>query len=211
MLKLTVRNMNKTKVVDKTEPVVTTDKTINHMDEKLDEIFSMIKKNTQPIDAVPPNFDKFILNNDQISDVLSELINLQEKYFNDIPLRQDLVKQFMWNIPKEVYDAYRDYIDYERHEALNPLLYFYIFCTEDVALTLPLFVKIINDIYEKDSKSIDEEADSYIEYESDISREDQDFGQEVKTKRDHEVINEESDKEIMEYLETICEDCDDNE
>lgn len=94
--------------------------------------------------AAPPGFDDNELNDVQIDDVLSYLMECQEKYFSDIPLADRLCQKFMWNIPKSVYKAFKDMHDYgPEYDIVNPILLFYIFCAEDPRYAMARFMDII--------------------------------------------------------------------
>ena len=76
----------------------------------IDKMYSLMSEHKK--ENAPPEVEHTVLNDNEIADVLSYLLELQEKYFNDIPLSKDLCKQFMWNIPKEAYKAFREARDY---------------------------------------------------------------------------------------------------
>lgn len=92
----------------------------------------------------PADFDKTQLTDDEIDDVLSYLTKLHDEYFQDVPLLNTLVKQFIWNIPHRMYDVFKTAIDYDE-DIFNPILYLYIFCAEDPKDAIYRYVKLLRD------------------------------------------------------------------
>ena len=130
--------------------------------------------NANTIKETEPNIElpETELSDDEIAEVLSELMRLQEEYFSDIPLAKELCKQFMWNIP---HDAYKAFIDAKLRDEpliLNPIALFYIFCTDNVGDAMGKFISILlsslndtDDAYNRIAKLSDEydELMSYTE------------------------------------------------
>lgn len=94
----------------------------------------------------PPIVANTTLNDDQINDVMSYLLELQDKYFADIPLSEELCKAFVWNIPVPVYERHYHCREYEKCDLSNPLFLFYIFCTENPYEDYDMFMGIVHDI-----------------------------------------------------------------
>lgn len=112
----------------------------------------------------PDDVENTILNDDEICDILSYLLECQEKYFPDIPLKEDLCKSFMWNIPKSIYKTFINVRDYPKNNIYNPLLYFYIFCVDDPDSAMPLFLhRIIGMIDTKLKNEIEQKSNEYLE------------------------------------------------
>lgn len=103
---------------------------------------SVIIKPVEP----PEDINESSLNDNETNEVLTYLLYLQEEYFSDIPLKDVLNKKFMWNIPKEVYDAYSRSKVREEPDVLNPLFYLYIFCMEDPHYSIGKFIDIMNNL-----------------------------------------------------------------
>ena len=156
---LSIRVKGFTNPNNETTPISSTNnidnnKPINEINNKIDELTNFMKSNISMIKA-PEDFEDTILNDDEINEVLSELLRIQNDMFPLMPMRQDLVKKFMWNIPREVYNAWKDYVDYDNPTATNPLLYFYLFCVEDPYQGIGYFVREI-------MASIDDESHDFI-------------------------------------------------
>lgn len=71
-----------------------------------------------------------LLSESEVENVLNILMELQENLFFMTPLSPDLVKAFVWNIPRGMYDLAM--INYANNgiPALNPLYWFYLFCID---------------------------------------------------------------------------------
>lgn len=132
--------------------------------ERLIEIMRDIAKNN----IAPENVENTILNDDEIAEILSRLMEYQEKYFYSIPLANSLVKQFVWNIPKTVYYAFRDARDYGI-DIIDPILLFYVFCTEDPRNAMPVFIDILlrDVLNDRDMEYVAEKAARYQDSEDD--------------------------------------------
>lgn len=76
------------------------------------------------------------LDDDEITEVLSYLLKLQDEYFGQsLPLADELCQKFVWNMPREVYKLFKDSIDYDTPDALNIMTLFYAFCMKDLTRT----------------------------------------------------------------------------
>lgn len=129
-----------------TQPVKPSDQSAAHIvkiiDERFNKLESLIKIMNVPQTA-PTDFDDNILNEDEISEIMSYMLQLQTEYFSDIPLSKELSKKFMWNIPKEIYRQMRNNIDKDDPVILNPILYLYIFCTDYPEFAMGKFILTI--------------------------------------------------------------------
>lgn len=116
----------------------------------VNEIISIMKEyaNNSVVNIAPQNIENTVLNDDEIAKVLSYLLYLQKEYFGDIPLSKELCKQFVWNIPKNVYDAFDKSLIREEPDILNPLLFFYIFCVDEPREMIEEYINIIHSIFE---------------------------------------------------------------
>lgn len=128
-----------------TQPVKPSDQSahiVKIIDERFNKLESLIKIMNVPQTA-PTDFDDNILNEDEISEIMSYMLQLQTEYFSDIPLSKELSKKFMWNIPKEIYRQMRNNIDKDDPVILNPILYLYIFCTDYPEFAMGKFILTI--------------------------------------------------------------------
>lgn len=126
-------------------------------------------KPTEP----PEDIERTSLNDDETNEVLTYLLYLQEEYFRDIPLKDVLNKKFIWNIPKDVYEAYSASKIREEPDVLNPLFYFYIFCMEEPRFSIGKFVDIMNNLIGPEEMSLIE--DKVNLYEEILNNDDDDI------------------------------------
>lgn len=99
------------------------------------------------------------LNDDEISEVLSYLLKLQDEHFGTtLPLADELCQKFVWNIPREVYTLFKDSLDYDIPDVLNILTLFYAFCMRDTTRSgMRTFIdKIHSMIHEEDETYYDD-------------------------------------------------------
>lgn len=102
------------------------------------------------------------LNEEEAEHILSILMDFEKKYFSSIPMTDKLSGSFIWNIPKHVYTAIKDAEDYMLPDALNPLYWFYIMCTDVPKDMIGKFVTIaLNSISDEDLCTIEKHADEY--------------------------------------------------
>lgn len=159
--------------VSSTNSINNNEKPINEINNKIDELTNFMKSNISMIKA-PEDFEDTILNDDEINEVLSELLRIQNDVFPYMPMRQDLVKKFMWNIPREVYNAWKDYVDYGEPLATNPLLYFYLFCVDDPSNGICYFVReIMASIDDDTHEHIMNNAEEYCKYYVEMNEEEE--------------------------------------
>lgn len=153
-----------------TQPVEPSDQSahiVKIIDERFNKLESLIKIMNVPQTA-PTDFDDNILNEDEISEIMSYMLQLQTEYFSDIPLSKELSKKFMWNIPKEIYRQMRNNIDKDDPVILNPILYLYIFCTDYPEFAMGKFIlTILNLCDESDYDEIVRRSKEYDNVETD--------------------------------------------
>ena len=94
------------------------------------------------ITPIPQGFEETNLNDEEISEVLSYLLELQENYFPDSPLSDELCKKFVWNIPRDVYKSFKDSKDYGSDAAFNIMTLFYAMCM-DMETPICVFLKAL--------------------------------------------------------------------
>lgn len=110
-----------------------------------------------------------LLTETEVENVLDILITLQDQIFFMTPLSPELVKAFVWNIPRGMYElAMRNYANNDI-PALNPLYWFYMFCI-DTSDLLPEELKMtyahvvatsIGSVTDEDFDKITELADQF--------------------------------------------------
>lgn len=79
------------------------------------------------------------LNDDEINEVMSFMLKIQDEYFPEIPLNDELDKKFVWNISRIVYEAHIYRIERGDPIILSPLVPFYALLTEDPLYTMGVY------------------------------------------------------------------------
>ncbi len=143
-------------------PTQITAKSDAELNDKVNQMMQIMKELSEKDNSAPANFDSYALNDGQISQVLTWLLNFQEKYFPNTPLSETLHQDFMWNIPVEVYNAAYDAETYGYPDALNPIYWFYMFCMDNPHDMIGEFImNAINGISDEDSEVIADHAKEY--------------------------------------------------
>ena len=104
------------------------------------------------------------LTEQEVNNVMERLLEYQEKYFQDIPLPPDLDKNFVWNVPKKVYNASMKNRLLDQPDCLDPLYWYYCMLLDEPEDMLPKFIlSAVNVIMADDDLStlIEEKADEY--------------------------------------------------
>lgn len=120
-----------------------------------------IIQNTTAIPA-PSAFNQTSLNDDQISTLVSMLLEYKEKYFSEIPLMDELQKSFVWNLPEEVFNTAKRVWETGRPDCLNPVYWFYMFCVEPSIEAIAKFILVAyNAMKDSDFDCVESLADDY--------------------------------------------------
>lgn len=86
------------------------------------------------------------LDEDQVNDIMQYMSDIEVKYFKDIPMMENLDKEFIWNIPPYIYEDMCKACNQNLPDVLNPMFPFYIYLTPRPAEAMGTFVKIIIDL-----------------------------------------------------------------
>ena len=145
-----------------TQPPVKNDTTgDNNNKEAFEQILDILKQNQNSVVSTNNVEEDTNLDDEEINDVLSMLLEFQDKYFTDIPLSRDLCKKFMWNIPKNVYKAAVKARNYG-YDFINPLILFYVFCVDEPDFAIGKFMHILlNAMTDEDYSVIESKASEY--------------------------------------------------
>lgn len=136
-----------------------------------------IAKNTQQ--QIPKEFESTELDDDQAAEVLSTLLRYQKDYFSMVPLREDMIKSFIYNIPKEVYASHAKREGYMMPDCLDPLFWFYVCCVDEPLYSIGTFLRIaLENIRTNES------------WESEINRLDKDYINDLNDNESEENENE---------------------
>ena len=122
-----------------------------------------IIKNSEPQEA-PPEYENTELDDDQIAEVLNTMLKYQDEYFSATPLNSELIQPFVWNIPKDIFNAHAYVKDHELPDAMDPIYWFYLFCMKNPQEAMGKFiVQAINSMSDTDFEEISQDADEYDE------------------------------------------------
>ena len=142
------------------QPPVKNDTTGDN-DKAFEQILDILKQNQNSVVSINNVEEDTNLDDEEINDVLSMLLEFQDKYFTDVPLSRDLCKKFMWNIPKNVYKAAVKARNYG-YDFINPLILFYVFCVDEPDFAIGKFMHILlNAMTDEDYSVIESKASEY--------------------------------------------------
>ena len=133
------------------------------------EMVKLLRKLSEKADMIPDHLkeENTILNDYEVNELLECALHFQDKYFKHIPLKKDLIKPFVWNIPRSVLDGVR-YCRNHTEEAvpdlLNPMLLMYLFLTENPADAIGAFMDTLIELIDLDGnrEAIEEDALAYL-------------------------------------------------
>ena len=159
-MKMHFSKLIKTPGVVITQPPVKNDTTSDN-GKAFEQILDILKQNQNSVVSTNNVKEDTNLDDEEINDVLSMLLEFQDKYFTDIPLSRDLCKKFMWNIPKNVYKAAVKARNYG-YDFINPLILFYVFCVDEPDFAIGKFMHILlNAMTDEDYSVIESKASEY--------------------------------------------------
>lgn len=120
-------------------------------------------KEQRPME-IPKDIAVTALDDSEAQAIFGGLLTLRNEFFKDIPLRQEMSKRFIFNLPKEAYQAYTKWRDYELPPCMNPLVYFYIICAEDPHYAMGRFITtILENLTDEDRKAIAKDNKEYLD------------------------------------------------
>lgn len=99
---------------------------------------------------------KSTLTDTEVSEVLTMLEEFNNKYFQNIPLTERFTANFLWNIPRKVYDAAIKAQVRNKPVYFNPIFWFYIMCLDEPEDMIAPFVYEVIENLNKDDSALDE-------------------------------------------------------
>lgn len=133
----------------------------NNLDSRLNEIMELIKNGNQNTTA-PDSIEHSQMNDNQAGEIMSTLLQYQDEYFDSVPLSKDLIQPFVWNLPKEIYNAHMDAKVLDYPVVMDPLFWFYIFCMSNPKEAMAKYITLaFNALDNADAAAIEEMADEY--------------------------------------------------
>lgn len=134
--------------------------------EQTSELVQLLRKLTNEKDIVqtmPHVLEETILSDDEVNDILSHLLDFNTKYFPNIPLSKDIVKQFLWNAPRDIVRGMRYS---ENHpglpDILNPVMYLYPLLMKDPSDAIGLYWQTLSKLLDGNREAIKNDAAAYI-------------------------------------------------
>lgn len=107
---------------------------------------------------------KSTLTDTEVSEVLTMLEEFNNKYFQNIPLTERFTANFLWNIPKKVYDAAIKAQVKNKPVYFNPIFWFYIMCLDEPEDMIAPFVYEVIENLNKDDSALNEINKATSEY-----------------------------------------------
>lgn len=130
---------------------------------KLEDLIDELKQTVTGtnVTAAPTSESKTILKDKEVIEILDRLSDLQVKYFPEIPLNDELTKQFVWNIPRDAYKGMRDALDYPRPDILDPMMVLYLLLSVSPKDAIGKYWTIVNELIVMNEQEIAEDALEY--------------------------------------------------
>ena len=167
--------------------------------EQTSELVQLLRKLTNEKDIVqtmPHVLEETILSDDEVNDILSHLLDFNAKYFPNIPLSKDIVKQFLWNAPRDIIRGMRYS---ENHpglpDILNPVMYLYPLLMKDPSDAIGLYWQTLSRILDGNREAIKNDAAAYIadlNFDANVEKYDDES---PLTEEDYEVVEIDSAQE----------------
>lgn len=134
------------------------------LSDNVKKIMAFMEEMKNKDNTAPAGYEDTTLNSGEIVDVVTMLLDFQEKYFKDVPLTDTLQKNFIWNIPREVYDAANKMRALGEPDCLNPIYWMYLTCLEDPEYMIAKFIVLaVNSVTDEEFERVSELADMYDE------------------------------------------------
>lgn len=188
------------------DPYKETKETIEDLCDQVQSMISQLKNNK----ATPMSTDT-TLDDDDLRTVISTVCEYHDKYFPTIEMKSTLDPAFMYNIPKNIFNASRMMRAREYPDVIDPLFWFFIFMVADVdqeTMSKILMSAVDLMISNGTREFITVNSESYDEYFKDLTDDEPDDGTteavaeaiDRSAERDDDEI---ADGEIVEEVEDI--------
>ena len=104
---------------------------------------------------------KTSLNEKQAMRLMDSVLEFYETYFNEVPISSSISKNFVWNVPEDVYRQTIDCVDKGYDDILNPMMLFYAFLMDTDEYAYGKYLQILHRILSENKQLIDELAKEY--------------------------------------------------
>lgn len=150
----------------------TSETEVNEDTQKLDELNMNVSEIKYLLNDIITNAStsnsssvkKSTLTDTEVSEVLTMLEEFNNKYFQNIPLTERFTANFLWNIPRKVYDAAIKAQVKNKPVYFNPIFWFYIMCLDEPEDMIAPFVYEVIENLNKDDSALDEINKATSEY-----------------------------------------------
>ena len=132
--------------------------------DKTSEIINILKKlSEQTAQTMPSDLENSNLTDSDVETLLKTLLRFQKEYFPNIPIKHELDKQFVWNVPKDVIRGAHICETRELPDILNPMILLYPFLTESPSEIIGVYLDKIASLIDEDRELIDHDMKTYLE------------------------------------------------
>lgn len=112
---------------------------------------------------IPNVLAETILNDDEVDDILGYILQFRDEYFPNIPLSPDIVKQFLWNAPRDIVRGMRNAQTHpDQPDILNPVMFLYPLLMQDPYGAIGLYWNTMLEILESNRDAIRDDAAAYV-------------------------------------------------
>ena len=136
---------------------------VEHVDDTPSEMVLLLRKMAEQQCQMPKALEESVLDDVEVNMILEDALNFQSKYFSNIPLNRDILKQFLYNVPKNVYEGAKYMRNHpETPDVLNPVLLLYPFLTKEPADSIGVYLIKLSELIDGSREAIEDDALKYI-------------------------------------------------
>lgn len=127
-----------------------------------DLIRLLMKELSERTEKIPTRLENTLLSDYEVNDMLTCALDFQKKYFSAIPLKKDLIKEFIYNIPKEVVMGIRHCNNHQTiPDILNPMMFVYPLLVANTFEAMGMYWKILLPMLDGNREVIEKDAAIY--------------------------------------------------
>ena len=136
---------------------------VEHVDDTPSEMVLLLRKMAEQQCQIPKALEESVLDDAEVNMILEDALNFQSKYFSNIPLNRDILKPFLYNVPKNVYEGAKYMRNHpETPDVLNPVLLLYLFLTKEPADSIGVYLIKLSELIDGSREAIKDDALKYI-------------------------------------------------
>lgn len=158
--------------------------------------------------ATPEIIQTTLRNDIEVNEVVDMLVDLRDKYFQDIPLTS-IPGPMLRNIPSSLLRAIRFIHDRPQYPIIfNPVVALYLCCVEHPEVVIGRYLEIVGKLMDDNAQAIHEDAKEYMDDLNGVSNneDDDDEPEEPASNIDAEAFNKAVDEMEREFDEADEED-----